>query len=180
MIGFLALSQSLLHQVTYSDPCRSAGEGRCPRARVSIPFTSGHVFRLRAKPKKRGGYYVVSIPFTSGHVFRRPGSRCRPRRSGMSQSLLHQVTYSDNSTSMSSGSNWLGSSQSLLHQVTYSDSFANLKERRDNMVSQSLLHQVTYSDTPSKREDRLIKSRCLNPFYIRSRIPTLPQSEKID
>ncbi len=38
------------------------------------------------------------------------------------------------------------------------------------MLSQSLLHQVTYSDIIKKDWAALVEG--LNPFYIRSRIPT--------
>ncbi len=88
-------------------------------------------------------------------------------------------------------------SQSLLHQVTYSDKIIKTRKlpisRRLNpfyirsriptpqkgmdsietkTVSQSLLHQVTYSDKDEKIFI-LFCQKCLNPFYIRSRIPTL-------
>ncbi len=61
---------------------------------VSIPFTSGHVFRHSEKPHLRKNV-SVSIPFTSGHVFRHPSSLFPSLRFWPSQSLLHQVTYSD-------------------------------------------------------------------------------------
>ncbi len=96
--GFLPIikavvSQSLLHQVTYSDRVRYPTDGR--RGAVSIPFTSGHVFRLSHKLTLLLEELDVSIPFTSGHVFRpfvNPWGRATEVRS---QSLLHQVTYSD-------------------------------------------------------------------------------------
>ncbi len=88
----------------------------------------------------------VSIPFTSGHVFRLVEGYYGPEATLMSQSLLHQVTYSDYyPPPMKLGE--IRMSQSLLHQVTYSDSIYNTAETR--------------------------KAKCLNPFYIRSRIPTL-------
>ncbi len=166
------MSQSLLHQVTYSDkviifiiaPSNS---------NVSIPFTSGHVFRLKGRALRRILGMPVSIPFTSGHVFRRGnitivegglleclnpfyirsripteknGSFSNP--GGMSQSLLHQVTYSD----LIRGNQEVAEamvSQSLLHQVTYSDDRFSFNEGVDYGMSQSLLHQVTYSDSIS-------------------------------
>ncbi len=67
----------------------------------------------------------------------------------MSQSLLHQVTYSDDmkEEKRKGGIDW--PSQSLLHQVTYSD-YAYKKGLPILKVSQSLLHQVTYSDKRGK------------------------------
>ncbi len=66
------MSQSLLHQVTYSD-VRHPKRIR-ENLHVSIPFTSGHVFRL-----------VIAVI----------GILAAPAGAQMSQSLLHQVTYSD-------------------------------------------------------------------------------------
>ncbi len=114
----------------------------------------------------------------------------------MSQSLLHQVTYSDLncSTLLRKGYESLNPfyirsriptrvglchtsgermSQSLLHQVTYSDFCLSEFSEQVRLVSQSLLHQVTYSDKDFLRF--CVQAACLNPFYIRSRIPTFPR-----
>ncbi len=73
----------------------------------------------------------------------------------------------------------LGVSQSLLHQVTYSDTARRPRGPAQKLMSQSLLHQVTYSDGAPKRRKKSCY-RCLNPFYIRSRIPTeIPKDRKI-
>ncbi len=66
----LQVSQSLLHQVTYSDS-RGQRENQLTSFCVSIPFTSGHVFRLESCSRTAFTMTIVSIPFTSGHVFRR-------------------------------------------------------------------------------------------------------------
>ena len=89
------MSQSLLHQVTYSDLIQ-IGE-------ISFSFD-------------------VSIPFTSGHVFRHPKKPPAEKKEAVSQSLLHQVTYSD--CRPKTGVQRSQKSQSLLHQVTYSDSIS--------------------------------------------------------
>ena len=137
-----SVSQSLLHQVTYSDTVEHAAQpgnrqclnpfyirSRIPTSTtmtkkrkrdVSIPFTSGHVFRHLHRRSSLRRFGLVSIPFTSGHVFRPLLLSWGCAQKQMSQSLLHQVTYSD---------------------------------RRKGVYDQRI-------------------SACLNPFYIRSRIPT--------
>ena len=63
---------------------------------VSIPYSSGHLFRFegvknRSIKNKEG----VSIPYSSGHLFRSLAtSRMRPHAAPASQSLIHQVIYS--------------------------------------------------------------------------------------
>ncbi len=89
----------------------------------------------------------------------------------MSQSLLHQVTYSDKVKTAKSAPK-ANVSQSLLHQVTYSDEATREILVGDSDMSQSLLHQVTYSDSAIVNV-KPFEGRCLNPFYIRSRIPTI-------
>ena len=54
------------------------GVSRC----VSIPFTSGHVFRPKADHLDWSGRRDVSIPFTSGHVFRRPNVNVFAKKEG--------------------------------------------------------------------------------------------------
>ncbi len=140
--------------------------------------TSGHVFRqdtFRPSPnlmkrKCLNPFYIRSrIPTDAG-------ANPEQMQQMLSQSLLHQVTYSDGTFFM----NYFVAravSQSLLHQVTYSDFWERVLSKRTQDVSipftsghvfrhlskikfgepkamsQSLLHQVTYSDerTPEAR-----------------------------
>ncbi len=162
------MSQSLLHQVTYSDNMKLWEKVKV-RYDVSIPFTSGHVFRRLRPPRSHPGKPDVSIPFTSGHVFR-PNEKGTvpatilnvsiPFTSGHVFRLVETHTsleFMDVSIPFTSGHvfrlpngrrtsprSWM--SQSLLHQVTYSD-FTKGNGSFDQAMSQSLLHQVTYSDT---------------------------------
>ncbi len=113
------LSQSLLHQVTYSDWV--SGTLRAPKKHVSIPFTSGHVFR---PPALLGGLrrrLDVSIPFTSGHVFR------------LSDYLSDENTI---------------------------------------VIGLNPFYIRSRIPTWHNKELRCRDKWCLNPFYIRSRIPT--------
>ncbi len=213
------VSQSLLHQVTYSDPapplsprskkgCLNPFYIRSRIPTLHLGADNGafsqclNPFYIRSRiPTQRNcssadgaeqglnPFYIrsriptlalvigiffaanVSIPFTSGHVFRRR-TQVRPSAPpAMSQSLLHQVTYSDVAVKWdeSFDSKCLNPfyirsriptrqlsdmvdlsavmSQSLLHQVTYSDQYPNDGLLQKRQMSQSLLHQVTYSDT---------------------------------
>ncbi len=157
----VTVSQSLLHQVTYSDVIGMV-KWWYPEG-VSIPFTSGHVFRRALLVLFADEIGDVSIPFTSGHVFRPTPATPATPATKVSQSLLHQVTYSDSrspgpqtqktdvSIPFTSGhvfrlgvagmfAYWEYVSQSLLHQVTYSDTVIGIVIGIVIGVSQSLLH----------------------------------------
>ncbi len=138
------MSQSLLHQVTYSDNGAGSEKRSCTDS-VSIPFTSGHVFRHSMHRVSFPFLRHVSIPFTSGHVFRQNWTASLGATPGVSIPFTsgHVFRRPDRVGGKRSGS----VSQSLLHQVTYSD------------------FQIELSSPDSRR--------CLNPFYIRSRIPTI-------
>ncbi len=186
---------------------------------VSIPFTSGHVFR-RVVTFLTWFSPNVSIPFTSGHVFRQTYFNYLAVTKQLSQSLLHQVTYSDRSHPIDIVRS-LRMSQSLLHQVTYSDSSGPRPEATYTLevsipftsghvfrpqeissmycffvnvsipfTSGHVFRQWMSDDGDSIDEyvsipftsghvfrlpGVLLKIKlgsCLNPFYIRSRIPT--------
>ena len=188
------MSQSLLHQVTYSDIFDKA-VFRSLQRNVSIPFTSGHVFRPHLA---RGEKYTdgkVSIPFTSGHVFRREaggrqGRRDQPVSIPFTSGHVFRPTASpaDNIHLWSLNPFYIRSriptsattsprpSKPIVSiPFTSGHVFRQLGDPRGfthvAIVSQSLLHQVTYSDS-NRRLAREPLNRCLNPFYIRSRIPT--------
>ncbi len=186
------MSQSLLHQVTYSDPRLLSDfvafwnnvsipftsghvfrqywlkwsedsdsgsqsllhqvtysdnrgyRGRLLPTLVSIPFTSGHVFRLELNLDENWLYYVVSIPFTSGHVFRQ-----------LREKLVKK--FPDVSIPFTSG-----------HVF-----------RLERQIPGTGIRSVSIPFTSghvfrrSTKKYQKNKQRCLNPFYIRSRIPTL-------
>ncbi len=167
---------------------------------------------------------VVSIPFTSGHVFDRAKIPGVQNECWLSQSLLHQVTYSDGIISAIIGSRKSGLNPFYIRsriptaivilavaflagclnpfyirsripthrhphrtchgrKVSIPFTSGHVFRRRSRpmrlgarCMSQSLLHQVTYSDMKTVKGFRCSCAKCLNPFYIRSRIPTgIPQ-----
>ncbi len=138
-----AMSQSLLHQVTYSD--NVAGKHRYKGEKVSIPFTSGHVFRRLHKSWANEKLIV-------------------------SQSLLHQVTYSDAGLNKEIVDS-IRVSQSLLHQVTYSDAENGSMPAGLERVSIPFTSGHVFRQWANRKTSALLVP-CLNPFYIRSRIPT--------
>ncbi len=213
------MSQSLLHQVTYSDWQLEKSESH-RRELVSIPFTSGHVFRpglIRALRRfhssclnpfyirsriptpsiyhansihtnclnpfyirsriptaiKRDGEWVpyeVSIPFTSGHVFRPRELMARALFLLLSQSLLHQVTYSDEKKMAV-----------IIVNIDVSIPFTSghvFRRRLEGDRSCSGRYvSIPFTSGhvfrhPATLEPEWIIKKCLNPFYIRSRIPT--------
>ncbi len=163
------VSQSLLHQVTYSDYLTTVRQ-LFNRIKCLNPFyIRSRIPTLKDETATRAG--DVSIPFTSGHVFRR--TAFLPTTSGvsMSQSLLHQVTYSD-LLGMAAEVDAAQMSQSLLHQVTYSD---NSKPKRQHFyVRVSIPFTSGHVFRPQRLAHEAVReNECLNPFYIRSRIPTL-------
>ncbi len=111
-------SQSLIHQVIYSVGSRRAITA--PRSFVSIPYSSGHLFRCGITARNYGAeillsqslihqviysvYFTlqlalsspsqVSIPYSSGHLFRLLLLECLQCGAILSQSLIHQVIYS--------------------------------------------------------------------------------------
>ena len=62
-----SMSQSLIHQVIYS--VGMVFGWRRSACHVSIPYSSGHLFRSSASMKQFGKGFV-SIPYSSGHLFR--------------------------------------------------------------------------------------------------------------
>ncbi len=135
---------------------------------VSIPFTSGHVFRQFIRGGRRRGK-VVSIPFTSGHVFRHVFLAVLLRQEVSSQSLLHQVTYSDNS--------WLlrpDLSFTCLNPFYIRSRIPTSRNTKRNTGKMIVSIPFTSGHVFRQRwrENEEIRGRCLNPFYIRSRIPT--------
>ncbi len=145
------MSQSLLHQVTYSDSRLNYGK------RLSIwclnPFYIRSRIPTEGAPAGRGGPgNRVSIPFTSGHVFRQlieEGERLRQQE--MSQSLLHQVTYSDKMEIT------VAPGQSPHVSIPFTSGHVFRRTQTETLCVCDL--------------------SCLNPFYIRSRIPT-PGSQR--
>ncbi len=167
------LSQSLLHQVTYSDLICEAGH--CSNRRMSSQSLLHQVtYSDSERPPPRGNRPTcVSIPFTSGHVFRPGHEDWSLRVYRMSQSLLHQVTYSDK-TPAKKPDPLRRCLNPFYIRSRIPTIFAMIIATAIGM-SQSLLHQVTYSDHVEK-EFTVSKNQCLNPFYIRSRIPTVTES----
>ena len=162
-----AKSQSLLHQVTYSDsrqPQRISGQCMCLNPfyiRSRIPTkpvifsvqqsTCLNPFYIRSRIPTAGrgrsgeGNTNVSIPFTSGHVFRQQKKKKKNRGSyGCLNPFYIRSRIPTKSDQRSDHPAEL--SQSLLHQVTYSDTCVEYADGESEAVSQSLLHQVTYSD----------------------------------
>ena len=88
--------------------------------RVSIPYSSGHLFRYFEDITFHEAINKVSIPYSSGHLFRYLAGDLAPKYRGReSQSLIHQVIYS-----VKKGRHRMSAtpfeSQSLIHQVIYS------------------------------------------------------------
>ncbi len=121
------MSQSLLHQVTYSDEANVASLRKL-RACLNPFYIRSRIPTWFVLLLQRSTGNLVSIPFTSGHVFRLLDTNPEATIYEMSQSLLHQVTYSDPLSPIIKAKP-KKKSQSLLHQVTYSDriSFADFK-----------------------------------------------------
>ena len=137
---------------------------------VSIPYSSGHLFRFEDLPPGSGGGFLksqslihqviysvtgikldsrriergVSIPYSSGHLFRLPREREMTRRRPKSQSLIHQVIYSVKTTK-----DWTESGRSSLNPLFIRSSIPFLISIDWNQArftaSQSLIHQVIYS-----------------------------------
>ncbi len=64
-------SQSLIHQVIYSVRIKKRFKAIAESARVSIPYSSGHLFRSDLFEQNFGSSSpAVSIPYSSGHLFR--------------------------------------------------------------------------------------------------------------
>ena len=97
-------------------------------------------------------------------------------RIGKSQSLIHQVSDSDNANGQSFLRRFL--SQSLIHQVSDSDLERKSIQLRKEL-SQSLIHQVSDSDK-QKRQIRRLEKCSLNPLFIRSQIQMQLESCLLD
>ncbi len=136
------VSQSLLHQVTYSDAVKV--EAPIPAPDVSIPFTSGHVFRQQSQIRTS----VIGSCLNPFYIRSRIPTGIGPR-----------IGYG------------LTKSQSLLHQVTYSDSISTHPSTGKESVSIPFTSGHVFR-LPVKAEYLKSCTQCLNPFYIRSRIPT--------
>ena len=163
-------SQSLIHQVIYSVP----DSGYCilePAAAVSIPYSSGHLFRsrkriwlLRSCGRSQSLIHQViysvrnilrrfvesiedvSIPYSSGHLFRWRLRELITRLKLESQSLIHQVIYS-----VSEAPAGIPGTRLEPVSIPYSSGHLFRSGRRSSSsrisprMSQSLIHQVIYS-----------------------------------
>ncbi len=138
------MSQSLLHQVTYSDVTPT----KEPKllTGVSIPFTSGHVFRRFFDHLFQHKGLVVSIPFTSGHVFRR---RTQLHRQPLRFRSLNPFY--------------------IRSRIPTIPGLVEPGDRCKVSIPFTSGHVFRHA---GPKETAAPAAACLNPFYIRSRIPT--------
>ena len=118
VLPLLAVSQSLIHQVSDSDDAATWTYTETMN-NVSIPYSSG--LRFRWNGTRRGDNCImVSIPYSSGLRFRSIKLVMDKADRVSSQSLIHQVSDSDGCLMMRLNYrfDW---SQSLIHQVSDSD-----------------------------------------------------------
>ncbi len=113
-------SQSLIHQVIYSVFWHIREEARAT--------------------------YGVSIPYSSGHLFRSFSSLFLPQIcSFVSQSLIHQVIYSVRPHTERSTRLQTSSLNPLFIRSSIPFFCRDYALRKDRVLSQSLIHQVIYS-----------------------------------
>ncbi len=123
---------------------------------VSIPYSSGHLFRSTRRrfscskispPSLNPLFIRSSIPFGPLTA----GASCEQPR--MSQSLIHQVIYSVEEFSISECSRVLKSLNPLFIRSSIPLERMRRHERYSSGMSQSLIHQVIYSVKAIRRGD---------------------------
>ncbi len=168
-------SQSLIHQVIYSvrcNTCQSILYDEQSQSLIHQVIYSVFILELKERAKALG----VSIPYSSGHLFRwmLPYSFCITDPSGLNPLFIRSsIPF----CKVRKGLNIQGYvSQSLIHQVIYSVySFCITDPSADGQGLNPLFIRSSIPlPTPGTRSGPCC-GHCLNPLFIRSSIPFLWQ-----